>query len=264
MIQGQTILIIDDERNFVSLVKGRLEKKGYRALTAFNGQQGLDLLEKERPDLIILDINMPVMGGIEFYRQISDDKSIPKYPVLILTARAELRKLFSEINADGFIAKPFEAERLYADIDLILKKNAEKKYYPKNKDRKNILLVEDKISFLDKIAQVFVDSGYTVKSSSSGLDVLEKIIEDLPDLFLIKLSLPDLAGDIVAAKLKKMARTSDIPLVLYTFDPTKIDYVVENKICSKIGIEKIILAKNPSELLKEGERALKQAREAEK
>src|SRR4029077_16070984 len=83
---------------------------------------GLAKLEIFKPDLIILDMNMPRMGGLEFYQKISDQLNQPKYPVLVLTARANMETLFKELNIDGFMAKPFEVDNLLEEINIIIKK----------------------------------------------------------------------------------------------------------------------------------------------
>jgi len=71
------------------------------------------------PDLIILDMNMPRMGGIEFYKNICGQDSKPRYPVFVLTARANMEKLFKEFEVAGFLAKPFEINQLIARIETI-------------------------------------------------------------------------------------------------------------------------------------------------
>ena len=101
------ILLIDDEVNLQQLMKITLKSRNYHVETANNGLEGLTKLETVKPDLIILDMNMPKMGGLEFYQKICDGNSRPKYPVLVLTARANMEQLFKQLNIDGFMAKPF-------------------------------------------------------------------------------------------------------------------------------------------------------------
>ncbi len=123
MSDQKTILLIDDEIDLQQLVKIALKSKGYNIETANNGLEGLAKLETLKPDLIILDMNMPKMGGLEFYQKISvNDK--PKYPVLVLTARANMEQLFREFNIDGFMAKPFEVDELLEEVDTIIKKKS--------------------------------------------------------------------------------------------------------------------------------------------
>lgn len=247
-----TILIIDDEKDFVSIIKRRLEKKGYRVLTAHNGKLGLEVLKNFKPDLIVLDINMPVMGGIEFYRHICDKRAMPKYPVLILTARSELEKFFDEINAEAFMAKPFEIDRLYEKIQEILKKRnklSDSDRGIKLKANKKVLIVDDDAKMRGEIVLRFLNADYLVQTANTGIAALEKIAEVVPDLLVVKLRLPDIPGDIVVAKVRRITQVAKVPVVLYDPKLSDLDYSLEQKISSAIKIDKIILSSDPEEIL---------------
>ncbi len=123
MINQKTILLIDDEIDLQQLVKIALKLKGYHIETANNGLEGLEKLETVKPNLIILDMNMPKMGGLEFYQKICDQSNQPKYPVLVLTARANMEQVFKGLNIDGFMAKPFEIDELLQRVDTIILRN---------------------------------------------------------------------------------------------------------------------------------------------
>lgn len=116
----KTILVIDDEIDIQQLVKMALRSRGYHVETASNGQEGLVKLESFKPDLIILDMNMPKMGGLNFYQKICDSQDRPKYPVLVLTARTNLESLLTQMNIDGFQAKPFEIDELLEKVSEII------------------------------------------------------------------------------------------------------------------------------------------------
>src|ERR1039458_9621785 len=102
MDQGAKILVIDDEEDLRENLKYVLEKNGYVVKLASDGIKGLEVLESYSPDLIILDLNMPHMGGIEFYQKICV-RDLPIYPVFVLTARANMEKFFKDFNVDGFM-----------------------------------------------------------------------------------------------------------------------------------------------------------------
>ena len=119
--QPKTILVIDDEMDLQEMVKFALMTQGYRIETASNGLEGLDKLKTLTPHLIILDLNMPKMGGLEFYQNICDERDQSLYPVLVLTARANMEELLKDFNIDGFMAKPFELDELLKEVDTILK-----------------------------------------------------------------------------------------------------------------------------------------------
>ena len=122
MSNQKTILLIDDEVSLQQLVRMTLKTKGYNVEIAGNGFEGLEKLKTLKPDLIILDMNMPKMGGLEFYQKICCGGDHPKYPVLVLTARANMEQLFKEVNIDGFMAKPMEIDDLLKEVDIIIQK----------------------------------------------------------------------------------------------------------------------------------------------
>jgi len=115
---SKKILIVDDEPDILRTVSFRLEKMGYDILTATNGKEGLEIAHKKKPDLIFLDINMPVMDGYEVCRIIKTDTELKKIPVIFLTV--SLPKSIIEkadgFNADDCVTKPFEPEVLLNKI----------------------------------------------------------------------------------------------------------------------------------------------------
>jgi len=120
MTQEKSILIVDDEKNLADLVKYQLSAHGYHVAVASNGQEALEKLKAFKPDLIILDMNMPVMNGLEFYTRIADGSGATECPVLVLTTRSELEDSFRGIDIAGFLPKPFLVEDLIKEVDRIL------------------------------------------------------------------------------------------------------------------------------------------------
>lgn len=117
----KTILIVDDEENIINLVKTELKHRGYSVVTANNGIEALEVLKQFSPELIILDVNMPEMGGVKFYSEIADGHGKPRYNVLFLSTREELSEMFTqELDAAGFIPKPFKIMDLMAEVERII------------------------------------------------------------------------------------------------------------------------------------------------
>ncbi len=258
----KVVLIIDDEAGFVEALKFQLEaKKGFEVIVAYNGVEALEKLRFIKPDLIVLDMNMPEMGGVEFYKNICDSSGKTRYPVLILTARANLEELFKELKADGFISKPFDLDDLLNEVDTIMsKQNAQTvTEKPTVAVRQNkVLIIEDNGYALDKLAIAFLNAGYVVSSARSGMAAFERVSADSPDLIMIRLELEDLPGDIVAAKLKQMPKTKESAIVLYTSGKKEDlkNYVATENICEKMGIGRLIQSEEPYILLREAEEAL--------
>ena len=114
MEQKKRVLIVEDEKSIVDIL--RLEKEGYAALTAYDGEAGLDQALKENPDLILLDVMLPKMNGFDVCRILREKGS--SVPVIILTAREEEtdKVLGLEIGADDYITKPFSMRELMARV----------------------------------------------------------------------------------------------------------------------------------------------------
>lgn len=120
---GKKILIVDDEQELVKAVIIRLEAAGYLTITASDGQEGLSKAQKEKPDLIILDLMLPKMDGYKVCGLLKADSRYNKIPIIMLTARAqELDKIMGkDVGADFYITKPFEHKILLAKIEELLK-----------------------------------------------------------------------------------------------------------------------------------------------
>lgn len=119
------LLIVDDEVQLVEMVKMRLEANGYEVVTACDGQEGLDKAKSENPDLIMLDVMMPKMGGYKVCGLLKNDARYSKIPIILFTARAQQddREVGDEVGADAYVTKPFEPPVLLAKIEELLGKS---------------------------------------------------------------------------------------------------------------------------------------------
>ena len=117
----QTILIVDDEKRLVSLVQSYLMQEGYRVVTAYNGKEALPIAQKEKPDLIILDIMMPEMNGYDFMRT---HRTEADTPIIMLTAKVEDddKVIGLELGADDYVTKPFKPRELMARVRNVLRR----------------------------------------------------------------------------------------------------------------------------------------------
>src|SRR5512139_1757814 len=120
---GQKILVVDDELDIVKVVRAYLEQSGFRVITASDGQQALAMFRHERPDLIVLDLNLPKMNGLDVCRAIRRESSVP---IIMLTARVEEsdRLIGLEIGADDYIVKPFSPREVVARVRTVLRRSA--------------------------------------------------------------------------------------------------------------------------------------------
>jgi len=116
------ILAVDDEKHIVRLVQINLQKEGYDVITASNGQEALDKIASEKPDLVIMDVMMPQMDGFEALKTLKSQPETSELPVIMLTAKAQDADVFEgwKSGADLYLTKPFNPSELMSFVKRIL------------------------------------------------------------------------------------------------------------------------------------------------
>ena len=116
------VLVVEDDPDVRRLVEMKLKLDGIETLTATNGQEALDVLAESPVDLVILDLQMPVMGGIETCRRIREDDELSGIPIVMLTARAQAADIQEGLStgADDYVVKPFSPRELLGRVRGIL------------------------------------------------------------------------------------------------------------------------------------------------
>jgi two-component system alkaline phosphatase synthesis response regulator PhoP len=124
----ETILIVEDEKDIVKMLDYNLKKEGYRVITASDGEDALDLAKLRQPDLILLDLMLPGLDGLEVCKELKNERKTRPIPLIMLTAKAqESDKVIGlELGADDYVAKPFSPRELIARIKAVLRRGKEK------------------------------------------------------------------------------------------------------------------------------------------
>lgn len=119
----KTILIVDDERNIVDLVRLYLEKEGFAVVAAGDGEEGLVLFRRHEPDLVVLDLMLPGLDGLEVFRQLREHVPVP---VIMLTAKGDEADRLAglELGADDYVTKPFSPRELVLRVQSVLRRSA--------------------------------------------------------------------------------------------------------------------------------------------
>jgi len=123
------ILVVDDDQNIRRLLNFNLSAAGHQVIVATNGKEGVEKAIKEKPDLILLDIMMPVMNGYEACKTLKEQDTTKDIPVFMLSAKSQMMDLDDAFNvgADDYITKPFDIEKLDYSINYKLKTYNERK-----------------------------------------------------------------------------------------------------------------------------------------
>ena len=161
---SKKIMIVDDKPELRTLLKSYLAQEGFNTVTANNGREALFVARQEKPDLIILDIMMPEMGGYEFLRIYSKEVDVP---VIILTAKVEEndKVLGLELGADDYVTKPFSPRELTARVRAVLRRLEKQHSEGRNQLRMGDLL-------LDQAGRMVIIAGKPVDLTPSEFDLL--------------------------------------------------------------------------------------------
>lgn len=125
MAEKKTILVVDDEQDLLDLIEYNLKKEDFKVLMAEDGKEGIEMARKHRPDLILLDIMMPKMDGLEAVEQIRNDRDLKRIPVIFLTARGDEKTEVEGLNrgGDDYITKPISTTKLMSRIKAVLRRS---------------------------------------------------------------------------------------------------------------------------------------------
>ena len=139
---SKKILIIEDEKDIVELIAHYLEKDGFKTISASDGAKGLELVKEKSPDMVILDLMLPKIDGIEVCKRIKSDTKSASTPIIMLTAKGEEtdRIIGLELGADDYITKPFSPRELVARIKAIFRRTEKKEEGKKVYQFKNLTL----------------------------------------------------------------------------------------------------------------------------
>lgn len=169
----QTILLIEDEQSIAELVKYNLEQEGCVALHADNGAQGVELAIEESPDLVLLDLMLPGMSGLDVCKTLRQNPKTKNIPIIMLTAKSEeIDKVIGlELGADDYVTKPFSPRELVARIKAVIRRSSQENI-PSSDDVLRVGELE-----LDVGKHRIKVSGQKVELTSKEFSLLKTLIE---------------------------------------------------------------------------------------
>lgn len=227
------ILLIDDDPSLFGTLGDFLVFEGYDVTCSPSGEDALIRLRDSKPDLIILDMSMPGMGGMGFLDRITNPDGSTLVPVLVLTARATMAEYFANKQIAGFIAKPCDPNDLLLQVSQILFQNAKGGYHAAAQQKTRRLLVADGDDTLrTNLKTEFEKAGFTVETAKTGPEALEQCITIKPDAAVLRLELKDMSADSVIEMARRLPSTQAMQVVVYGIDlpGTNLEHVANLKI----------------------------------
>lgn len=194
------LLIVDDEKGLCDYLSGFFKPRGYKVLIATSGQDTLSIIKKESPELVLLDINMPDMSGLEVLRRIKTTFPSTKVIMVTVSDDADTRAKAETFGADAFVKKPFTTDYLE---DVVILKVSE---MFKEKEPARILIVDDEESLRASLRK-FLDERFVceIKEAASGEEAIKLLKSEIFDLVLLDIKMPGISGMEVIKEKKKLA-----------------------------------------------------------
>ena len=254
---AKKILIIEDEEILADLLEKKLTQVGYEVSVANDGVEGLDKVKESIPDLILLDIVMPRMGGFDVMRELQKNQDFSKIPIVIISNSGQPVELdlAQKLGAkDWLIKTDFDPQEV---LDKVVKQIGKYKRSIWKKVAYKILVVEDDKFLRELISQKLTREGYDVKEAIDGEDGVVKVKEEKPDIILLDLILPGMDGFEVLAKIKDDPEVENIPVVILSNLGQRDD--VERGL--KLGAVDFLIKAHftPGEIIEKIEKVMKEA-----
>lgn len=223
------ILLVDDDQSLLETLSDFLTFEGFNVLCSPSGEDALIKLRSFQPDLIILDMGMPGMGGKGFLDRITNPDGSTLAPVLVLTARSTMAEYFADKMIASFMSKPCDPADLLMEVGRILIQFGSHKSAANTKAVRKLVVAEPDAALQSKLQSELIAAGFHVFTVSNGLEALEKAIEVKPDAIVMRLELPMMSANEVLGMLRRLPSTADVSGVVYgvALPGVELDYVAK-------------------------------------
>ena len=213
----KTILVVEDQEDNRQILRDLLGSAGFRMIEAHDGEQALTVARSERPNLILMDIQLPILDGYEATRSIKRDPELKHIPVIAVTSYALSgdEERAREAGCDGYVAKPYSPRHLLAKIGQFLERPLVGQRGAV-RDPPRILIVDDNENNRAIIAARLGAQGYSTAEACDGVEALEAVRRDAPDLILLDVSMPRMDGLEACRRLRSDPNVGFVPIILVT------------------------------------------------
>jgi CheY-like chemotaxis protein len=206
---SRKILIIEDEREMARLMSWGLAQSDFKTRLAFNGQEGLDALKEEEPDLILTDIVMPGMDGYALCRRLQQNGILSRIPVIVLTAFANKAEEFKDFGIQEFLVKPFGGQQLVEVIERVLERS-------RHSQTKTIVLQDENNEALAALHQ-FRAMGHKAKIEAvhNDSEFIENVLRLQPAVLILDGSRKDVSTEQLIRSLHSYVILKDMVILFY-------------------------------------------------
>ncbi|MFC1563277.1 response regulator [candidate division KSB1 bacterium] len=246
-VKNTSILVVDDEKDIQNFIKFKLSKLGYNVFTADNGYDAIEKVKKFHPDLVLMDIRMPIMNGLKACEHIKNDPKLKNIPVVMVTAIGDLQSKIQayQIGADDFIIKPIDIIVLVARVKSILEAARLREKFRKLEDKKAIS------DSLFEYQHLFERLETVLEKCRKEEKALSLIYLDTDFMKMINVEYGYNAGDFIIAKVREIVYDvlKDVGIILHSNSDKSfiiLPYIDENKVQVYAGqvvrkIEEVVL-----------------------
>jgi two-component system cell cycle response regulator len=212
------ILTVDDSKTIRMVVAKAFKPFDCEIIEAANGMEGLAAAVREKPELIILDITMPVMDGVEMLTKLKADASIKNIPVIMLTAEAGRENVLNiaKLGIRDYVVKPFKEEQLIEKAGRIVQlqaKSSGKVTVKTVNDPVRILVIDDKPTIIQQLSDGLTTDLWKVVGKADTTEGLEDVSAEIPDVILVSLTLPGDAGFKMLQDVRSKVKPRSIPML---------------------------------------------------
>jgi len=217
-MEEKSVLVIEDNEMNMKLARSLLRIGKYNTLEATDAETGIQLAREHQPDLILMDIQLPGMDGLNATQIIKGDPALNTIPVVAFTSYAmegDKQKAI-EAGCSGYITKPIDTKSFLQTLGHYLLQNETKDLTCVGKHRNKILIGDDEPLNVKMLEKKLSSDQYEILKAYNGKEVLEKAETEFPDLILLDIMMPGMDGYEVTRILKNNPETRDIPIILVT------------------------------------------------
>jgi two-component system cell cycle response regulator len=217
-MEEKTVLVVEDNYLNMKLVKTILEVGKFNILEAENAETGIQLARDNRPNLILMDVQLPGIDGLRATQIIKTDPALKEIPVVVLTsyAMAGDEEKALEAGSDGYISKPIDTRSFLDTVNCFVKKEGSDCPQKDLRHIHRVLIVDDEPLNIKLLEAKLAEDHYEILRAQNGTEALDIIYKEFPDLILLDIMMPGIDGYEVTKKIKRDPQTSYIPVILVT------------------------------------------------